>query len=196
MKKRIFYLLLLAVPFVCPAQRVAVKTNLLYWGTTTPNLSVEWAPSQKVSLDFQGSYNGWKYLGNSEANRKLRHWLVQPEIRFWIYEAFDGHFLGVHPFYGEYNFSNMKLPLRIFKELDDHRYQGYGTGLGFSYGYQWYMGHHWNLEFEFGFGWAYLNYDKYDYKKCSPTAGHHHRHYFGPTKLAVSVVYLFKSRKR
>ncbi|MCD8071819.1 MAG: DUF3575 domain-containing protein [Alistipes sp.] len=168
----------------------------MYWATTTPNLSIEGAPSYKVSLDFQGSYNGWKHLGSADTNRKFRHWIVQPEVRFWIYEAFDGHFLGIHPFYGKYNISNIKLPLGIFKELDDHIYQGYGTGLGFSYGYQWYMGHHWNLEFEFGFGYAYLNYNKYDSEKCSPCLGRHHKHYFGPTKIGVSIVYLFRNKKR
>ncbi len=196
MKNTILLIILVCLPFLCISQEIGLKTNALYLATTTPNFSIEWAPSYKISLDLQGSYNGWDHLGSKESNRKLRHWLVQPEIRFWIYEAFDGHFLGIHPFYGEYNISNIKLPLGIFEGLDNHRYQGYGTGLGFSYGYQWYMGHHWNLEFEFGFGWAYLNYDKYGYKTCSPSLGHFHKHYFGPTKLALSVVYLFKSAKR
>ncbi|MCD8172052.1 MAG: DUF3575 domain-containing protein [Alistipes sp.] len=193
---QIILLLLLLIPFTVAGQTIAVKTNMPYWATTTPNISVEWAPSYKVSLELQGSYSGWKHLGNPDANRKLRHWLVRPQVRFWIYEAFDGHFLGIHPFYGEYNFSNLKLPLSIFKELDDNRYQGYGTGLGFSYGYQWYMGRHWNLELEFGFSYAYLNYDRYHSAECSPCLGHHHKHYFGPTKLGVSIVYLFRNKKR
>ncbi|MCC8186760.1 MAG: DUF3575 domain-containing protein [Bacteroides sp.] len=183
------------LPVLAHSQEIAVKTNLLYAATTTPNLSLEWAPSRKISLDLQGSYNGWEF-GQSQRNRKIKHWLVQPEVRFWIYEAFDGHFLGIHPFYGQYNTGNIHLPLRIWQGWKDHRYKGYATGLGFGYGYQWYLGHHWNLEFEFGFGYSYMNYDRYNYKKCNPCLGNDHKHYFGPTRLALSVVYLFKSKKR
>ncbi|MCD8031797.1 MAG: DUF3575 domain-containing protein [Bacteroides sp.] len=188
-------LIMALLPIMAHSQEIAIKTNLLYAATTTPNLSLEWAPSRKISLDLQGSYNGWEFR-KSERNRKIKHWLIQPEVRFWIYEAFDGHFLGIHPFYGQYNAANIHLPLRIWQRLKDHRYDGYATGLGFGYGYQWYLGHHWNLEFEFGFGYAYMNYDRYNYKKCSPCLGNDHKHYFGPTKLALSVVYLFKSKKR
>ncbi|MCD8043994.1 MAG: DUF3575 domain-containing protein [Tannerellaceae bacterium] len=188
-------LLIALVPILAHSQEVALKTNLLYAATTTPNLSLEWAPTHKISIDLQGSYNDW-HFGKSERNRKIKHWFIQPEVRFWIYEAFDGHFLGIHPFYGQFNAGNIHLPLRIWQGLKDHRYEGYATGLGFSYGYQWYLGHHWNLEFEFGFGYAYLNYDKYEYPKCGANLGNDHKHYFGPTKLGISIVYLFKSPKR
>ncbi|MCD8164881.1 MAG: DUF3575 domain-containing protein [Bacteroides sp.] len=188
-------LLLWFVSILAYSQQIAVKTNLIYAATTTPNLSLEWAPSHKISIDLQGSINDW-HFGKSERNRKIKHWLVMPEVRFWIDEAFDGHFLGIHPFVGAYNAGNIHLPLRIWQGLKDHRYQGYGTGLGLGYGYQWYLGHHWNLEFEFGFGYAYLNYDRYEYQKCGNCLGNTHKHYFGPTKVALSVVYLFKSKKR
>ncbi|MCC8174203.1 MAG: DUF3575 domain-containing protein [Odoribacter sp.] len=188
-------MLMLVFPGFVFSQQVGVKTNTVYLATTTPNLSIEWAPSYRISLDIQGSYNGWVF-GHKDSNKKIKHWLIMPEMRFWIYEAFDGHFLGVHPFYGEYNMANMDLPLGIFNGLKENRYEGYGTGVGLSYGYQWYLGHHWNLEMEFGFGYAYLNYDMYHHKKCSLKQGHFHKHYFGPTKLGVSVVYLFKSKKR
>lgn len=185
----------LSLPIITHAQEVAVKTNLLYAATTTPNLAVEWAPTHNLSIDLQGSYNGW-HFGKSERNRKIKHWLIQPELRFWVYEAFDGHFLGIHPFYMKYNASNIHLPLRIWQDLQDHRFEGYGTGLGFSYGYQWYVGNHWNLEFEFGFGYAYLNYDRYECPPCGAYLNSEHKHYFGPTKLGVSLVYLFNSTKR
>ena len=34
------------------AQKVAVKTNVLYWATTTPNLGFEFGLGKKTSLEF------------------------------------------------------------------------------------------------------------------------------------------------
>ncbi|MCD8261725.1 MAG: DUF3575 domain-containing protein [Bacteroides sp.] len=182
-------------PLLIYSQVIAVKTNLIYGAITTPNLSLEWAPSHKVSIDVSAGYNNWEF-GKSERNSKIKHWLVMLEVRFWIDEVFDGHFLGIHPFFGAYNAGNIHLPLRIWQGLKDHQYRGYATGIGLDYGYQWYLGHHWNLEVEWGLGYAYLNYDRYEYQKCGSCLGNTHKHYFGPTKVGLSVVYLFKSYKR
>lgn len=48
-----------------------------------------------------------------------------------------GHFIGVHAHGGKYNGG-----------LKKYRYDGWGVGGGFSYGYQWIIGKHWNLETE------------------------------------------------
>lgn len=34
------------------AQNVALKTNMLYWGTTTPNASIEVGLSRKFTTDW------------------------------------------------------------------------------------------------------------------------------------------------
>ena len=95
------------------------------------------------------------------------HWAVQPEWRYWTCRRFMGHFIGVHAHGGKYNGG-----------LKKYRYDGWGVGGGFSYGYQWIIGKHWNLETELGIGYAYLKY------------------YWGPTKLSISFMYLFKSRQK
>lgn len=41
------------------AQDVAVKTNLLYWATTTPNLGMEIGLGKQTTLDIVGGYNPW-----------------------------------------------------------------------------------------------------------------------------------------
>ena len=43
------------------AQKVAVKTNLLYDATTTMNLGLEIGLGKKWSLDLSGNYNPWKF---------------------------------------------------------------------------------------------------------------------------------------
>ena len=73
----------------------------------------------------------------------------------------------------------------------DHRYQGWLAGGGLTYGYQWLLGRHWNLEASIGVGYAYLDYDKYLCHKCGRRIGADSRHYFGPTKAAISLIYLF-----
>lgn len=81
-----FLVLLIVSTGAVHAQNVAVKTNLLYGATTTPNLSVEMALGIKTTLDLQGTYNPFTF----HDNKKLRHWSVQPELRFWLCEKFTG----------------------------------------------------------------------------------------------------------
>ncbi|MCD7930829.1 MAG: DUF3575 domain-containing protein [Tannerellaceae bacterium] len=187
----IVFLLILITTTGLKAQEVAIRTNLLYWGTTTPNLSVETALGKKTTLEITGGYNPFSFSDN----KKLRHWLVQPELRLWTCEKFLGSFFGFHAHYGYYNVGGIKLPLEIFEGLQKHRYQGYAAGGGFSYGHQWYLGSHWNIEAQFGFGYTYTGFDKYECHKCGEHLGKGHKHYFGPTRIGVSLVYLFKSKK-
>ncbi|MCD7938571.1 MAG: DUF3575 domain-containing protein [Tannerellaceae bacterium] len=170
--------------------RLALKTNLLYWATTTPNLSIEYAFSDHLSLDVAGSYNPW-LLSSKEKNKKLKHWTVQPELRLWTCEKYNGGFFGVHAHYGRFNAGGIKLPFRIWKGLADYRYEGYLTGAGISYGYQWYLSPRWNLEAVISLGYAYIHYKEYECRHCGEYRGKDHSHYFGPTKMGVSIVYLF-----
>ena len=41
------------------AQKVAMKTNLLYWGTTTPNAGLEIALAERWTIELEGGYNPW-----------------------------------------------------------------------------------------------------------------------------------------
>ena len=65
------------------------------------------------------------------------------------------------------------------------------VGAGVAYGYAWMIGKHWNLEAEIGVGYAYTKYDVYRCPKCGSKLGSNNHNYFGPTKAAVSLVYLF-----
>ncbi len=115
------------------AQDVALKSNLLYWAGTTPNLAVEYKLSPTVSLELQGNYNPWRY-GSADRNRKLQHWMVMPAAKVWLYETFDGPFYGFHAFYGRYNMGGVRLPAGIFPGLPDTRYEGYGVGSRYIHG--------------------------------------------------------------
>lgn len=178
------------------AQNVGIKTNLLYDATSTINLGFEVGTGPKWSLDVSGNLNPWTF----DDNRKMKHWLVQPEMRYWLCERFNGHFFGLHAHGGQFNWGGM-LPFgfkngKMFglenPNIRDNRYEGWLVGAGISYGYQWILGNHWNLEASLGVGYAYLNYDRFKCEKCGEKLGNDHKNYFGPTKAAISIIYIIK----
>ena len=197
-KKWILLLLVLFTGWLNPVfgQKVGIKTNLLYDATSTINLGVEVALGRRVTLDVSGNLNPWSFRDN----RKMKHILVQPEIRWWTCERYNGHFLGLHGHWAHYNWGGM-LPWgvrtgKMFGSIEnraimDNRYQGWLAGGGITYGYQWMLGKHWNFEASIGVGYAYLKYDKYPCHKCGRKIGEEDKHYFGPTKAALSLIYLF-----
>lgn len=183
----------MSIPAISQDQ-LAVKTNLLYGiPALTPNLAVEYGVGPKTSLELFGSYNGWKVNGSETSNKKLAHWLVEPAFRYWFCERFNGHFTGIHTMYGEYNISGHDIPLffngKIHKE---YRYQGNTIGVGISYGYNLILNRRFNLEFEVGTGYNHLKYDKFECRKCGEKMSSETKNYFGPTKAAITLVYLIK----
>lgn len=163
------------------AQKIAVKTNAAYWATTTMNIGGEVALAPRMTLDLTANYNPFRFRDN----KKIMHWLVQPEYRYWLCRQFMGHFIGIHAHGGKYNGG-----------LKKYRYDGWFAGGGLAYGYQWIIGKHWNLETELGVGYAYLDFDKYIRNRCGRFIDSGHRNYWGPTKLSISVMYLFKTKQK
>lgn len=173
------------------AQEWALKSNLLYDATTTINLGFETALAEKWTFDLSGNWNPFQF----EDNMKWKHWLIQPEFRYWTCRKFGGHFFAAHLLGGQYNFGNLDgLPSFLgsdLSQLADHRYEGWYAGAGVGYGYAWMLGKHWNLEAEIGVGAAYTNFEKYECPKCGKLVGTDDHIYYGLTKLAINLVYLF-----
>ena len=172
------------------AQRFGVKTNALHWATAgTLNAGLEAGLGKRISLELTGDYNPWTL--DRDENRKLKFWSVMPEFRYWLCERFNGHFFGLHSGYGEYNISGVRIPFQN-KSTQEHRYEGWATGIGISYGYTWILGKRWNLEANIGAGYIYTKYDKYECKTCGRFKGNQKKHYFGPTKAGISLIYIIK----
>lgn len=174
------------------AQDVAIKTNLLYDATTTANAGIEVAIAPKWTFDLSANLNAWRY----SEGRQWRHWLAQPEARYWLCNTFAGHFFAAHLIGGQYNFGHLDLPFSFlgsdFRNLKDKRYQGWFAGAGIAYGYSWILNRHWNIEAEIGIGWAYTRYDTFNCAGCHKKIESDRSHnYFGPTKAAVNLVYTF-----
>ncbi len=164
--------------------RWGIKTNLLYDATTTLNLGFEFRIGGRTSLDLSGNWNPWTFDGN----RKWKHYLIQPEFRWWPKETFRRHFFGIHGHYALYNISN--LPHGPFTEyMRDHRFEGRLAGAGVSYGYRWNFNSRWALEATIGVGYAYLDYDKFECLNCGEFIEHRTKHRFGPTKAGITLIY-------
>lgn len=186
-------LLLLAVVGVTTSMssQVGIKTNIIPDALLSPNLGVEVGLAPHWSLDLTGQINFW-----SVNQHVWKHWLAQPEARYWFCDRFAGHFLGFHALGGEYNFGNIHNNITFlgsrFKNLSDYRYQGWAVGAGVAYGYAWVLSKHWNLEAEIGIGWLYTRFDKFSCIDCGRKLESNKVHnYVGPTKVAVNFEYIF-----
>lgn len=187
----VLYLFLL-FSSVLSAQVVSVKTNAAYWGVLTPNIALEFPVGQKFTSDWHFLYNPWTFSDN----RKMKMMAVQPELRYWFCERFNGHFLGAHLVGGIYNIGNIDTGLKFFGtdfgSLKDYRYEGWMAGVGVGYGYQWLLSRHWSLEAEIGIGYIFTRFDRFECVHCGDRISENEpHHYFGPTKAALSIIYAF-----
>jgi len=192
MAKRVFLLFLLLEVFVLPrlgGQTLAVKTNVLSDAVGSPNISLEQSLGGRLSLDVSGHYNPFSSEGSM---RRRKHWLVQSELRLWRCQPFSGHFIGLHVLAGEYNIADADLPLGLYKGTKTWRYEGFVMGTGISYGYHFILSPHWGIEAVLGAGYVRASYDRYRCAHCGEKLGSGYKNYLGPTKAAISVVYLIK----
>lgn len=181
--------------------RFAVKTNLLHDATASVNLGVEYGFAPKWTASVAGSFNDWKV-----ADRWLNHFLVSPEVRYWFCERFAGTFVSVHAHAGSATlgrFWDFSQYYRKFPNLDtfmlkDATVLGVGVGLGHAF----VLGRHWNLEAELGLGYMYTKGDEHELSvkadgshylpdEAIPVLQGSIFDYLGPTKMALSIVYLF-----
>lgn len=188
-----FFTSLLLLLAALPASgQVQLKTNLLYDATMTVNLGAEVALAPKWSLDVSGNLNAWT-LDNG---RRWKHWLAQPEVRYWFCDRFAGHFVAAHLLGGQYNMGAWKHGFDFlgnhFSKLKNNRFQGWYAGAGIAYGYTWILAKHWSFEAEIGIGWAYTRYDVYPCAHCGNKIAKDRSHnYVGPTKAALNIIYAF-----
>lgn len=183
--KAVLCLLSVLCPLTVEAQQLGVRSNMLWWATTTPNIGLEVAAGQHYSVEVITGYNAWSF---GRESMSLRHWIVQPEVRYWPCKVFEGHFFGLHGHYGKYNVGQISF----LPDLDTYTYRGKLYGGGISYGYHFAIGGRWGLELSAGLGYTYLEYDKYLCRECAEPMGLFRRHYWGPTRLGISFIYLIR----
>lgn len=103
--KKSLCIIFLFIGISLSAQDISLKTNLLYDISTTFNLGAEFRLAPKWTLDVSANYNPFTFSDS----KKWKHWMAQPEARYWLCEAFNGHFFGLHLLGGQFNVGNVKF---------------------------------------------------------------------------------------
>jgi hypothetical protein len=184
--RSVFFTILFCTATFAQAQRLAVKTNLLYDVTATANLGFEVALSKKITLDISGNYNEWDVV----KGKQWRHFMVQPELRYWTCDHFNGHFFGLHALGGQHNVYGVELPFKLYPSLAEYNFRGYFVGGGLSYGYHWILGRRWSIEATVGAGYLHISFDKYATPDSGTKLDSGKENYIGPTKIGISIAYM------
>ena len=131
--KRIILLLAIIVTGMTQelrAQKAAIKTKLPSDAFLNINLGAEVGLAPQWTLDASGQFNGWTL----SHDRRRKHWVLQPEARYWLCDRFSGHFFGAHMHAGQYNVGGFNGVINLLgtdaRKLKDYRYQGWFVGPG------------------------------------------------------------------
>ena len=193
------------------AQTLALRTNLLYDATLSPNLGVEVRLDSTWSAGINVGFNAWDI--DKSKNKKWRHLLVSPNVRHYfghkrdslcVYgyakdgaygilrdsvvtrrmQYFEGNII-----YSHYNVGNAKIPFGLYSAIKDRRLQGDLLALGAKYGYAWILARDWRIEAEAGVAVGYAWFKEYDCDHCGTYYGKGDRIFLLP-QLGINVVYI------
>ena len=185
---------------------LALKTNMLYDVCLIPNIGAEFNLGKRWTITFD-----WFYTWFSADNRH----------RYW--QGYGGY-LGVRKYFGSSKSNQNTLPHREGRggssfprghhlglyalgltydvEWGGKGYQAahFGFGVGLEYGYSMRIGRRLNLDLSIGVG-----FQDGEYKEYVPSHDHwnhyiwlstHKRHWWGPTKAEVSLVWVIGGNKK
>lgn len=160
------------------AQFYSASTNILGWGTGSPNAEVSMTINREWSIHTGLSFNPWKI-----EDFRIQHFVVRPEIRYWISESYRGWYVGANAMYGIFH-------IGIPKAMQN-KYEGIAAGGGLDVGYAWAIAPKWNLELGIGGSVLWMDTYKSLCRNCAMRTEEVSGVYVLPTKAALSVVYLF-----
>ena len=175
------------------AQSVALRTNLLYDATLTPNVGVEVRVDSLWTLGVNVGLNAWDI--DKEKNKKWRHFLVAPNVRKYFSLKGDkdsvrrAQYVEADVIYSHFNVGNTKIPFGLYCGVKDRRLQGDLLALGGKYGYSWMLARDWRIEAEAGIAVGYAWFKEYDCATCGTYYGCGERIFLLP-QLGVNVVYI------
>lgn len=175
------------------AQDLSIRNNLLYDASGTPNLGVEYPLGKHISIGANFGFKSWpRFLfWDTEYKENTRHWkhlLAVPEFRYYLDQVYDGWFAGADLIYTHYNVGNVKFPLGLYPEVQDHRVQGDFIGGGLFMGYSWWIGSHWRIEAEAGVGFGLAAQDKFECDHCGTRLGEERKPVLIP-KLGLNIAW-------
>lgn len=170
------------------AQTFAMKNNLLYDVTLTPNIGFDLKIDSLWTFGAVVGLNAWDIDKNT--NKKWRHLLVEPNFRYWMNgETFHKSYIEGDLIYSHYNVGNTTMPFGLYNAVKDRRLQGDLFALGGKYGYSWILSRHWRIEAEAGVAVGYAWFKEYECPACGIQLGEGDRIFLLP-QLGINIVYI------
>ena len=171
-----------------PQPRMALRTNLLYDATLSPNLGLDLRVDSAWTVGLLAGFNAWDI--DKESNKKWRHMLFSLRARRYAKKAlFQKRYFETDLIYSHFNVGNIKFPFGLYKSVRDRRLQGDLVALGGKYGYSWIMARDWRIEAEAGVAVGYAWFKEYDCPHCGTYYGKGDRIFLLP-QLGINVVYI------
>ncbi|NPD81721.1 DUF3575 domain-containing protein [Palleniella muris] len=158
------------------AQTVAVNSDLVMDALQTPSLGLEFTTgnSTTLSLNAMGNYKPW--------GADMKMIAIQPEWRYYLSRrAMSRHFIGLCLPFGTYKVTGT-----------DKVYDGYGVGVGVTFGYVLSLSRRWNIDFHAGVQNFFYK-QKELFKTEDPTeliTDNSRGSYFLPTRIGISIAYI------
>ena len=178
---------------------IAIRTNLAYAASATPNIGLEIPLGKRVSLGFNAGIKPWpRWLAwdwDKTVEKKWRHLLVAPELRFWPGAVYDKLFVGADLIYSHFNAGALQFPFGLYPRVRHHRFQGDFYGAGLFAGWSWWLSDHWRLEAEAGLGVGYVDAGEYDCAYCGAEVGRRQGPVLVP-KLGINLAYNLGRRQK
>ena len=171
-----------------PLPRVALRTNLLYDATLSPNLGMDVRVDSAWTVGLLAGLNAWDI--DKTENKKWRHALFSLRARKYLNDTvFHKGYIETDLIYSHFNVGNTKIPFGLYPAVKDHRLQGDLVALGGKYGYSWILARDWRIEAEAGVAVGYAWFKEYDCPHCGTFLGNGDRIFLLP-QLGINVVYI------
>lgn len=178
---------------------IALRTNLFYAASATPNIGLEIPVGEHFSLGFNAGIKPWpRWLAwdwDKTVEKKWRHLLIAPELRFWPSGVYDKLFVGADLIYTHFNVGAVQFPFGLYPRVRDHRLQGDFYGVGVFAGWSWWLSDHWRLEAEAGLGAGYADAREFECAYCGAEVGRQQGPVLVP-KLGLNLSYNLARRQK
>lgn len=170
------------------AQSFALRNNLLYDVTLTPNLGADIRIDSLWTIGAVVGINAWDV--DKTKNEKWRHLLIEPNVRRWLNRTpFSKSYIEGDLIYSHFNVGNTTIPFSLYDAVKEKRLQGDLFALGGKYGYSWILARHWRIEAEAGIAIGYAWFKEYECATCGQQLGEGDRIFLLP-QLGINVVYI------
>lgn len=170
-----------------PQRHVALRTNLLYDATLSPNLGFDVRVDSAWTVGLLAGVNAWDI--DKTENKKWRHMLFSLRARKFRKNLFEKGYYEGDLIYSHFNVGNIKFPFGLYSAVKNHRLQGDLVALGGKYGYSWILARDWRIEAEGGIAVGYAWFKEYDCPHCGTFLGNGDRIFLLP-QLGINVVYI------